>query len=185
VAHPGYVQDLDLDIFTWMMEVNYFGTVYVTKELIPAMLRRGSGFIVNISSVAGFIGTFGYTAYGASKFAVRGFSDALRAEMKLHNIGVALVFPPDTQTAQLEYENKIKPAETKALAGNTSVMTAEDVATEIIRGIERGKYIILPGLESKLIYRLNSIVGGGLRYYMDQVVAKASKRTNSSKTKEA
>jgi 3-dehydrosphinganine reductase len=105
--------------------------------------------------------------------------------MKLHNIGVALVFPPDTQTAQLEYENKIKPAETKALAGNTSVMTAEDVATEIIRGIERGKYIILPGLESKLIYRLNSIVGGGLRYYMDQVVAKASKRTNSSKTKEA
>jgi 3-dehydrosphinganine reductase len=185
VAHPGYIQDLDLDIFTWMMEVNYFGTVYVTKELIPAMLKRGSGFIVNISSVAGFIGTFGYTAYGASKFAVRGFSDALRAEMKLHNIGVALVFPPDTQTAQLEYENKIKPAETKALAGNTSVMTAEDVATEIIRGIERGKYIILPGLESKLIYRLNSIVGGGLRYYMDQVVAKASKRTNSSKTKEA
>jgi 3-dehydrosphinganine reductase len=185
VAHPGYVQDLDLDIFTWMMEVNYFGTVNVTKELIPAMLKRGSGFIVNISSVAGFVGTFGYTAYGASKFAVRGFSDALRAEMKLHNIGVALVFPPDTQTAQLEYETKIKPAETKALAGNTSVMKAEDVATEVIRGIERGKYLILPGFESKLIYRLNSIAGGGLAYYMDQVIAKASKRTNSSKAKEA
>ena len=117
VTHPGYVQDLDLNIFTWMMEVNYFGTVYVTKEVLPAMLKRGSGFIVNISSVAGFVGTFGYTAYGASKFAVRGFSDALRAEMKLHNIGVALVFPPDTQTAQLEYETKIKPTETKALAG--------------------------------------------------------------------
>ena len=185
VAHPGYIQDLDLNIFSWMMEVNYFGTVYVTKEILPAMLKRGSGFIVNISSVAGFVGTFGYTAYGASKFAVRGFSDALRAEMKLHNIGVALVFPPDTQTPQLEYETKIKPAETKALAGNTSVMTAEEVATEVIRGIERGKYLILPGFESKLIYRLNGIVGGLLTYYMDQVIAKANIKTKLSKTKEA
>jgi 3-dehydrosphinganine reductase len=178
VAHPGYIQDLDLNIFTWMMEVNYFGTVYATKEVIPAMLKRGSGFIVNISSVAGFVGTFGYTAYGASKFAVRGFSDALRAEMKLHNIGVSLVFPPDTQTPQLEYESKIKPAETKALAGNTSVMTAEDVAEEIIKGIVRGKYMILPGLESKLIYRLNSFFGGGLTFYMDQIIAKANRATN-------
>ena len=186
VAHPGYVQDLDLNIFTWMMEVNYFGTVYVTKEVIPAMLKRGSGFIVNISSVAGFIGTFGYTAYGASKFAVRGFSDALRAEMKLHNIGVALVFPPDTQTPQLEYETKIKPAETKALAGNTSVMTAEEVAEEVIKGIERGKYLILPGFESKLIYRLNGIVGGGLTYLHGPDNRQGEyKRTKSSKSKEA
>jgi 3-dehydrosphinganine reductase len=161
VAHPGYIQDLDLNIFTWMMEVNYFGTVYVTKEVIPAMLKRGSGFIVNISSVAGFIGTFGYTAYGASKFAVRGFSDALRAEMKLHNIGVALVYPPDTKTPQLEYESSIKPAETKALAGNSKVLSPEEVANEIIRGIERGKYLILPGFESKLLYRLNGILERG------------------------
>ncbi len=185
VAHPGYVQELDLNIFTWMMEVNYFGTVYVTKEILPAMLKRGSGFIVNISSVAGFIGTFGYTAYGASKFAVRGFSDALRAEMKLHNIGVSLVFPPDTETPQLEYESSIKPAETKALAGNTKVMSADEVAGEIIKGIRRGKYLILPGLESKILYRLNGVLGGGLTYFMDQIVAKEYKRTKSTKTKEA
>jgi 3-dehydrosphinganine reductase len=185
VAHPGYVQELDLNIFTWMMEVNYFGTVYVTKEIIPAMLKRGSGFIVNISSVAGFIGTFGYTAYGASKFAVRGFSDALRAEMLLHNIGVSLVFPPDTQTPQLEYESSIKPAETKALAGNTKVMSAEEVANEIIKGIGRGKYLILPGFESKILYRLNGILGGGVTYFMDQIIAKEFKRTKSTKTREA
>jgi 3-dehydrosphinganine reductase len=135
--------------------------------------------------MAGFIGTFGYTAYGASKFAVRGFSDALRAEMKLHNIGVALVFPPDTQTPQLEYETKIKPAETKALAGNTKVMTAEQVAVEIIKGIGRGKYLILPGFESKLLYRINGIWGGGLTYFMDQIIAKEYKRTKSMKVKEA
>jgi 3-dehydrosphinganine reductase len=184
VAHPGYVQDLDINIFNWMMEVNYFGTVYITKEILPEMLKRGSGYIVNISSIAGFIGTFGYTAYGASKFAVRGFSDALRAEMKLHGIGVSLVFPPDTQTPQLEYESRIKPVETKALAGNTKVMSPNEVAHEIIMGIGRGKYMILPGLESKLIYLFNGFFGGGLRFIMDQIIAKANGKPKSSKTKE-
>ncbi|NJD59244.1 MAG: short-chain dehydrogenase [Anaerolineales bacterium] len=178
VAHPGYVQDLDLSIFNWMMQVNYFGTVYATKALLPGMVSRGSGYIVNISSVAGFIGTFGYTAYGASKFAVRGFSDALRQELKLYGIGVSVVFPGDTQTAQLEYENKVKPPETKALAGNTKVMSADDVARIIITGIEHGQYKILPGAETKLLYLLNNIVGGTLASVMDQIVAKANRKKN-------
>src|SRR4030066_389830 len=139
VAHPGYVQELDISIFKWMMEVNYFGTVYITKEILPVMLQRSSGYIVNISSVAGFLGTFGYTAYGASKFAVRGFSDALRAEMKLHGIGVSILFPPDTETAQLEYESHYKPPETKALSGNTKTMSPDVVAHETLKGIERGR----------------------------------------------
>jgi 3-dehydrosphinganine reductase len=173
VAHPGYFQELDMNIFRWMMEVNYFGTVYMTKEVIPLMLRRGSGYIVNISSMAGFVGTFGYTAYGGSKFAVRGFSDVLRAEMKIHGIGVSIIFPPDTETAQLEYETRFKPPETKALAGNTKVISPDEVASETIRGIELGRYLILPGLETKLIYRLNGIFGGGLAFFMDQIIAKA------------
>jgi len=185
VTHPGYIQNLDLDIFSWMMEVNYFGTVYVTKELLPAMLKRGSGYIVNISSIAGFVGTFGYSAYGASKYAVRGFSDVLRAEMKLHNIGVSVVFPPDTQTPQLEYESGIKPPETKALAGNAKVMTAEAVAADIINGIEHGTYNILPGMDSKLIYWLSGKAGGLLSTYMDRSVAKASKNSTISKSQEA
>jgi 3-dehydrosphinganine reductase len=180
VAHPGYVQELDIKIFKWMMDVNYFGTVHVTKEILPAMLRRGTGYIVNISSVAGFLGTFGYTAYGASKFAVHGFTDVLRAEMKLHGIGVSLVYPPDTQTPQLEYESSFKPLETKALAGNTKVMSPDVVAHEIITGIERGKYLILPGLESKLIYLLNGIFRGGLLFVMDQIVARANGKLKSS-----
>jgi 3-dehydrosphinganine reductase len=184
VAHPGYVQELDLNIFSWMMEINYFGTVYITKEILPAMLERGSGYIVNISSMAGFLGTFGYTAYGASKFAVRGFSDALRAEMKLRGIGVSIIFPPDTETAQLEYETRFKPLETKALAGNTKVMSADEVAHETIKGIERGKYIILPGLETKVIYRLNGILGGGVPFIMDQIIAKAHEKSRLSRKNE-
>lgn len=184
-AHPGYAQELDLNIFTWMMAVNYFGTVYVTKELLPAMLNRSSGYIVNTSSIAGFVGTFGYSAYGAAKFAVRGFSDALRSEMKLHNIGVSVVFPPNTQTAGFDYENNFKPHETKALEGNTATMSAEAVAGTILRGIERGRYMIFPGTEGKLLYRVNGLAGGLLTYFMDRIIDGAYKRTTKSKTQEA
>ena len=173
VAQPGYVQDLDMNIFSWMMEVNYFGTVFMTKEVLPAMIRRKSGYILNISSVAGFLGTFGYTAYGASKFAVHGFSAALRTEMKSHGIGVSVVFPVDTETSQLEYENRYKPLETRALDTLTKVMAPETVAKEAIKGIERGRYIILPGFDSKLLYRVNGIFGEELSFLMDQIVARA------------
>jgi 3-dehydrosphinganine reductase len=184
VAHPGYVQDLDINIFRWMMEVNYFGTVYVTKEILPAMLKRASGYIVNISSIAGYLGTFGYTAYGASKYAVRGFSDTLRAEMKLYSIGVSIVYPPDTDTAQLEYESRFKPYETKALAGNTKVVSPDIVAQEVIKGIERGRYTILPGFDNKLLYRLNSLLGVGFSLILDQIIAKANKKHISTLSKE-
>lgn len=154
VAHPGYVQDLSLDIFRWMMETNYFATVYMTKAVLPGMIERRSGHIVNISSMAGFTGVFGYTAYGASKFAVTGFSEALRAEMKPHGVRVSLVFPPDTDTPQLAYENQYKPPETKAVSGTARALSAETVARAILRDAGRGRFLILPGWEARLFYIL-------------------------------
>jgi 3-dehydrosphinganine reductase len=181
VAHPGYVQDTDLKIFHWMMDVNYFGTVNVTKALLPGMIERGSGYIVNISSMAGFLGVFGYTAYSASKYAVRGFSDVLRAEMKPHGIGVSVVFPPDTDTPQLTYEKQFKPVETRALTASSGLMSAESVAESILKGIEKGNYIILPGNESKLIYRLSGIFGNAVYPLMDWLIAQTQRKNNSDK----
>jgi 3-dehydrosphinganine reductase len=179
VAHPGYVQELDLDVFRWMMSVNYFGTVHVTKAVLPGMIERGSGYLVNISSIAGFLGVFGYTAYGASKFALRGFSDALRAELKPHGIGLSIVFPPDTDTPQLEYENQHKPYETKAMAGNAGMLRPDEVAESIIGGIMRRRYLILPGFESKLLFYLSGLFGGLVYPIMDMVITRAQKKKPS------
>jgi 3-dehydrosphinganine reductase len=155
-AHPGYVQELSFDIFRWMMETNYFATVYVTKALLPGMIERRSGHIINISSIVGFLSVFGYTAYGASKFAITGFSETLRAEMKHLGIRVSVAFPPDTDTPQLAYENQYKPPETKAISGTAHALSAEKVAQNILRQAERGRFLIFPGLESRLIYILSS-----------------------------
>jgi 3-dehydrosphinganine reductase len=184
VAHPGYIENLDINIFSWMMEVNYFGTVNVTKEVLPSMLKASSGYIVNVSSMGGIISIIGYTAYGASKFAVKGFTDALRQEMKLHGIGVSIVLPSDTDTPQLEYENKIKPPETKALGSMSGSMSPERVAAITLAGVEKGKYMIIPGLEGKVLYHLNGLLRGGINPIIDMLIADAVKKKNSSQRKE-
>ncbi len=173
VAHPGTFTSLKPEIFDWMMDVNYFGTVNVLKTLVPGMKARRTGVIVNISSIAGFLGIYGYTAYSASKFAVTGFTDALRSELKPFNIKVALVFPPDTQTPQLEYEEKYKPFITKQVAGSAKLMSAETVADEIVRKVARGRYIILPGMEGKLIFVLQNLLGRRVYPVIDLLVRNA------------
>ncbi len=170
VAHPGKFTTLPLDIFHWMMDVNYFGTVNILKILVPLMQKRRSGTIVNISSVAGFIGVYGYTAYGASKYAVAGFTDALRSELKPYNIDVSIVFPPDTNTPQLEYEKKLKPFITGEIAGSAKLMDAKIVAKEILKQVLKKKYLILPGSEGKLLYFAHHLLGRTLYPVMDFMV---------------
>jgi len=137
------------------------------------MMERRSGHIVNFSSVAGFLGVFGYTAYGAAKFAVRGFSDVLRQEMKPYGIHVSVIFPPDTDTPQLRYENQFKPLETRRIAGTARALTADQVAQALVRGIERRQAYILPGFDAKLYFLLSNGFSRLFCWYFDRVIAKA------------
>ncbi len=177
VAHPGRFEDLGDGIFHWMMDVNYFGIVNVLKVLVPLMQQRKSGVIVNISSIAGFIGVYGYTAYGASKFAVSGLSDALRSELKPDGIQVSIVFPPDTDTPQLTYESQFKPAVTKEIAGSAKLLDPNVVAAETLKAVARKQYIVLPGSEGKLMYWLHHFVGRLLYPIMDIMVNSALKKS--------
>ena len=180
ITYPAEFDSLGIEKFRWLMDVNYFGTVHWVMSILPIM--SSESFIVNISSMAGIIGVYGYSAYSASKYAVRGFSDVLRSELKPRDIHVSIVFPPDTDTPQLEYENVFKPEITKKLAGSAKVMSAQKVAKEIIAGIEKRKYIIIPGFESKLIYHLSNILGPLVYPIMDLMVSQALKEINHKKT---
>lgn len=177
VAHPGEFWQLEEKIFHQMMQINYFGTVNAIRAVLPGMLAEKNGIIVNISSVVGYLNIYGYTAYGASKHAVTGLSDALRMELKPHGIQVSLVYPPDTDTPQLAYENQYKPEVTRVLASSGGIVQPEQVAREILNGVARGKYLILPGFENKLIYLAVRLLGKGLAYaLMDRMVASALQR---------
>lgn len=179
VAEPAEFGSMEIEKFHWQMDVNYYGTVHSVMAFLPLM--EPGAFITNISSTVGFLGVYGYTAYGASKFAVRGFSDILRSELKPKNILVSIVFPQDTDTPQLEYENQFKPLITKKLSSTTSMMTPEKVAQSIIDGIQHKRYLILPGFESKFLYHLNNFLGPLSYPIMDLMVSWAMRQTTRKK----
>jgi len=180
VAHPGKFEELDLSIFYWMMDVNYYGTVLVTKAFINSMIVRGSGHIVNVSSICGVVGIYGYTAYSGSKYAVTGFTDVLRSEMKLHGIKVSLILPADTKTDQLDYENRYKPEITKHIAAAGSLAKPEEVARTILKGIRKNRYIILCNFETGFLYWLIHFLGRGTYPIMDFLVRLANKTPKTS-----
>lgn len=182
VVHPGEFEKLEVEKFHWMMNINFFGTVNTVKAIVPFMIQRSTGHIINISSMAGFLGVYGYSAYSASKFAVRGFTDVIRSELKRYHIRVSLVFPPDTQTPQLEYEKKYKPEITKELTATSGLMKPDQVAESIIKGIRKKQYIITPGLEATLFYTIQSISGNLVYKIMDILVAQAQRKTSNQQT---
>lgn len=174
-VHPALFRDTEMAVMKRLMEVNYFGAVHMTRACLPAMAARGQGHIVNISSVYGFLGGYGYSAYCASKFAIRGFTDALRAELRPLGIGVSIVFPQNTATPQLDYENKLKPEVVRAL-DTTHVMTPQQVARAIVRGIERRRYVIIPGTEGKLLFWWSGVSTSTLYWLLDRLVDRALKK---------
>ena len=176
VARPGYAETLEPEIFRWTMDINYFGTVNVCQILLPDLIARGSGHIVNFSSLAGVIGVFGYTAYSGSKFAVRGYSEALRSEMKPKGILVSVVYPPDTDTPQLAWEDQFKPFETRVIAGSDHPLPADKVAADVIKAIRKDKINIIPGGEAKLLFFAATRLGGGIFPIMDMLVRGAMKK---------
>ncbi len=175
IAIPGYFQELSLEIFHQTMAVNYFGSLYAIKTVLPEMIAARQGHIVLISSGAGLIGLYGYTAYSSSKFALRGLAESLRGELKPHQIKVSIVYPPDTDTPQLAAENQTKPPETKLISETAQLWTADGVAQKIIQGMIQGKFTIAPGWEMTLLNKLHSIIGGLLNWYFDKIVSKERK----------
>lgn len=179
VAHPGYFEQLDDSIFREMMEVDYFGTLYAIRAVVPQMIERRCGSLVAISSVVGLIGVFGYTAYAPAKFAVRGLMESLRQEMKPYNITVSIAYPPDTDTPQLAYENQYKPLETARIAGNIKPITAEQMARAIVRGIVKQRFSITADSQSAMLVRLSGVVAPVLHSMFDRTVRRVRRERES------
>ncbi len=172
IAIPGYFQELPPEIFEETMRVNYFGTLYCIQAALPAMEQQQVGNIHLISSGAALVGIYGYSAYGPSKFAVRGLAETLRAELKPVGIKVSISYPPDTDTPQLEEENKTKPPATKEINATAKLWTADDVAKVILEGIEQGKFELSPGTEISVLTRLHSVIAPLLNRYFDSIIAR-------------
>jgi short-subunit dehydrogenase len=101
VAIGGLFEQVDADDFDWLMDINFGATVRLTRAFLPVLAREPAAQVVNVSSIFGIIAPPGQTAYAASKFAVRGFSESLRHELGMSGspVGVTLVHPGGVRTA--------------------------------------------------------------------------------------
>ncbi|AKC83732.1 short-chain dehydrogenase [Verrucomicrobia bacterium IMCC26134] len=181
VARPGYFEEIPVSVFERTMAVNYFGTLYAIKAVVPGMRSRRRGAIVLISSGAGLVGLFGYTPYAPSKFALRGLAESLRAELKPAGIAVTIVYPPDTDTPQLIEENLTKPPETKALTAGGGLWTADDVARVTLAAVRRGRFSVTPGFQLTLLSCIHSMIAPILRWSFDGVATRARRESDNRK----
>jgi 3-dehydrosphinganine reductase len=173
VAHAGRFMETDPERFRTLMDVNYFGTLWMCRAAVPHLRERGGGHLVNVASMAAIEGIYGYSAYAPSKFAVYGLTQVLRAELKPHGIGVSVVLPPNTDTAQLATEIEQIPHEMKRIHQTSSVISPEDVAEALLRGVARGRFEIIPGLEGRVLNALHRASHKPLRAYFDWHVRRA------------
>lgn len=173
IARATRFEDTPAEEFRRLLDVNFLGAVHVTKAALPTLRAQGQGDVANVASLAGLVAIYGYSAYAPSKFALAAFSEVLRQELRPHGIRVSCCFPPDTDTPQLAAENETKPPETRALAGNASLLTADEVASALLDGIARGHPRIFPGRASWLLGWAAGAAPGIVRWVVDRDIAKA------------
>jgi short-subunit dehydrogenase len=157
VALMGSFDEVSLADIEWLMGINFWGVVRMTKAFMPMLKRESAAQIVNLSSVFGLIGPAGQCAYSASKFAVRGFSEVLRHELAGTNIGVSVVHPGGIATDIAAHARVADPVDANlakaAVDGFKRVARTSPAAAaeRILRGIKKREKRILIGADARLI----------------------------------
>jgi short-subunit dehydrogenase len=151
-----------------MMDTNFFGAVWCTQAVLPAMLERGSGAIVNVASIAGLMGYARMGGYCATKFALAGFTEALRDEVLGRGVRVSLVCPATTETDFFETAERGKmPAASRLILA----IRPEKVARAICRTAEDGRFRRILPLTAAMYMHLNALFPRIAHFFMRHVSA--------------
>jgi NAD(P)-dependent dehydrogenase (short-subunit alcohol dehydrogenase family) len=163
VALGATVEEMTFEDYDWLLGINLGGVVNGTKAFLPHLIASGDGHVVNISSVFGFVGVPTQSAYNAAKFAVRGFTEALREEMLIarHPVGVSCVHPGGIKTNIVRNSRSGADDQEKAAQGFERIAktTPEKAAQTILRGIERKSARILIGPDAYVIDAIPRVLG--------------------------
>jgi NAD(P)-dependent dehydrogenase (short-subunit alcohol dehydrogenase family) len=166
VALGAYAGTVKAEDFEWIMGINFWGVVWGSQAFLPHLKRAGAGHIVNMSSLFGLLAVPTQGTYNASKFAVRGFSEALRQELDMENCGVSLtcVHPGGIRTniarnAKIVMDGTDNETARKRFDKLLNLTSAESAALQILRGVECDKRRVLVGLDAKFLDKIVRIFG--------------------------
>jgi NAD(P)-dependent dehydrogenase (short-subunit alcohol dehydrogenase family) len=164
VAVMATVEDMSYADMDWIVGINFWGVVHGTKAFLPHLIASGDGHLVNVSSVFGFVGVPTQSAYNATKFAVRGFTEALRQEMLIEKrrVGVSCVHPGGIQTniaRDARVSDGSTPGQRAVDFARIARTSPEDAAKTIVRGVERNKPRILIGPDAYVFDAVPRLLG--------------------------
>jgi short-subunit dehydrogenase len=156
----GMAEQLSIEDIEWLMGVNFWGVVHGVKHFLPILRLQPQSHIVNISSVFGIISPVGHSAYAASKFAVRGFTEALRHELAGGSVKVSVVHPGGVKTNIANNSRLGAGADQAAVDRERAIFniaartSPEKAADRIVRGILRNEERILVGVDAWAMDRI-------------------------------
>ncbi len=159
------VNDLSYEAIERVMNINFYGTLYLIKTFLPHLLTRPEAHIVDISSMGGFLPVPGQTIYGASKAAVKLLTEGLHSELTNTNVKVTVVFPGGVRTNIMSNSGLADRMGSSSAKGAQKILSADKAAAIIIEGMEQNRYRVLVGKDAKmmdLLYRLNPAYAAGL-----------------------
>ncbi|MBF7729092.1 SDR family NAD(P)-dependent oxidoreductase [Pseudomonas sp. N040] len=171
VQHVGEFENISEEQFRRVMEINVMGSRNFAAGVLP-YLQEGAQLAL-IASLAGIVGTYGYSPYNASKFAVVGLAGALRLECAPKGICVSCVCPPEVETPMVEEERRMSPKATAKLKEFAGTLQVEPAVREILEQLLERRYMVIPGARARLTYRLAGWFPGLLRRVSDGIVRKA------------
>jgi short-subunit dehydrogenase len=184
--HTGAFQDSDLDDIEHVMRVNYWGTVNTAKALLPQLVASGRGHLVTVSSAFGLLAVPRYSAYCASKFAVRGFSEALRQELAMgrHPVRVSCAYPGGVRTQIVRRGRFAAGEDVEAISGQfdrrIARTTPSAAAAAILRGVQHGRPRILVGTDAQLVSALLRVTGEGYQRILPRIVQRTAGRRSGT-----
>lgn len=154
VSHSGPVTEMTYEDFDWIVGINFFGVVHGTTEFLPHLIASGDGHLVNISSLFGLVSMPGQATYNATKYAVRGFTEAVREDMLMdgHPVGVTCVHPGGIKTGIVRNGRVTTSGNLTQLAADfdskLARMTPERAAEIIVGGILKNRPRVLVGMDA-------------------------------------
>jgi NAD(P)-dependent dehydrogenase (short-subunit alcohol dehydrogenase family) len=157
VAQVATVADLAYEDFEWVMNIDFWGMVYGTKAFLPQLQKKGGGHIVNVSSIFGLFSVPSQAAYNSAKFAIRGFTEALRHEMRGSQIKVSCVHPGGIKTNIMRNARFLQSVQMtvreEAASGfdRLARTTPDQAAATIVNGIRKNKPRILIGIDARIL----------------------------------
>jgi len=182
VALIGELEELSVDDMRWLVEINFWGVVYGTRLFLPLLRENRQAHIVNISSIFGIVAPAGQSAYAASKFAVRGFSEAVRHELGDTGIRVTTVHPGGVRTniarhARLPAKSDPARREQVVKGFDRLARTSPDqAAARILRGIKRNEQRILIGADAWLMAALRFLMPVNYWRAIDRLLPKERRK---------